>query len=71
MFLINIFIYIYVNVYLNAYVTVCAYAWMGMSYLYVRVYMYRLEESVGVFLQHSPPISPKQLLSLKLGFTLS
>ena len=65
MFLINIFIYIYVHVYLNAYMTACAYAWMGMSYLS------RLEESVAVFLQHSPPISPKQLLSLKLGFTLS
>lgn len=64
---INIFIYVYVHVYINAYVTVCTYAWMGMSYLY----MYRLEERVGVFLHHSPPISLKQIPSLKLGFTLS
>lgn len=56
---------------MNAYVTVCTYAWMGMSYLYMCVYMYRLEERVGVFLHHSPPISPKQIPSLKLGFTLS
>lgn len=68
---INIFIYVYVHVYMNAYVTVCTYAWMGMSYLYMCVYMYRLEERVGVFLHHSPPISPKQIPSLKLGFTLS